>query len=137
MAAPVTTVAEQPTPVIAQAAPVDYTYERIEVDANVGQERRNSTTVPPGAAFQLTDVVVQNPHGDLGMASLLILHGYYDHVGLYRHVVEWGLRMGFAVLACDLPGHGLSSGARASINEFVEYQAVLQRLDHQQQRTPS
>lgn len=80
--APVSTVPEQPTPVIAQAAPVDYTYERIEVDANVGQERRNSITVPPGAAFQLTDVVVQNPHGDLGMASLLI-----DDEVLY----EWDL----------------------------------------------
>ncbi|MBA1263561.1 alpha/beta hydrolase [Stutzerimonas stutzeri] len=62
------------------------------------------------------------------VASLLILHGYYDHMGLYRHVVEWGLQMGFAVLACDLPGHGLSSGPRASINEFDEYQAVLQGL---------
>jgi alpha-beta hydrolase superfamily lysophospholipase len=62
------------------------------------------------------------------VATLLILHGYYDHMGLYRHVVDWGLQMGFAVLACDLPGHGLSSGPRASINEFAEYQAVLQGL---------
>lgn len=65
------------------------------------------------------------------LASLLILHGYYDHMGLYRHVVDWGLRMGFAVLACDLPGHGLSSGPRASINEFDEYQAVLKGLLHE------
>jgi alpha-beta hydrolase superfamily lysophospholipase len=62
------------------------------------------------------------------VATLLILHGYYDHMGLYRHVVDWGLQLGFAVLACDLPGHGLSSGPRASINEFDEYQAVLQGL---------
>jgi alpha-beta hydrolase superfamily lysophospholipase len=60
--------------------------------------------------------------------SLLLLHGYYDHSGLYRHVVEWSLQQGFAVLACDLPGHGLSSGARASIGDFAEYQAVLQAL---------
>ena len=62
------------------------------------------------------------------VATLLILHGYYDHMGLYQHVVDWGLSMGFAVLACDLPGHGLSSGPRASINEFDEYQAVLAGL---------
>lgn len=62
------------------------------------------------------------------VATLVILHGYYDHMGLYRHVVEWGLAAGFAVLACDLPGHGLSSGPRASINEFAEYQAVLRAL---------
>ncbi|MCO1852040.1 alpha/beta hydrolase, partial [Pseudomonas aeruginosa] len=42
--------------------------------------------------------------------SLLLMHGYYDHMGLYRHVVDWALGMGFSVLACDLPGHGLSEG---------------------------
>ncbi len=62
------------------------------------------------------------------LATLLVLHGYYDHMGLYRHVVDWGLQMGFAVLACDLPGHGLSSGPRASIGEFDEYQAMLEGL---------
>ena len=40
-------------------------------------------------------------------------------MGLYRHVVDWGPEMGFAVLACDLPGHGLSSGrAPASTNSM-------------------
>jgi alpha-beta hydrolase superfamily lysophospholipase len=62
------------------------------------------------------------------VATLVLMHGYYDHMGLYRHVVDWALGMGFAVLTCDLPGHGLSSGAPASINEFAEYQAVLQAL---------
>lgn len=58
-------------------------------------------------------------------ATLVLLHGYYDHSGLYRHVIEWALGQGFVVLAVDLPGHGLSSGARASIADFAEYQAVL------------
>ncbi|RJG12540.1 alpha/beta hydrolase [Pseudomonas cavernicola] len=62
------------------------------------------------------------------VATLLLQHGYYDHMGLYRHVVDWALGMGFAVLACDLPGHGLSSGTRASIGDFAEYQTVLQGL---------
>ncbi len=61
-------------------------------------------------------------------ATLVLLHGYYDHVGLYRHVIEWALGMGFAVLSFDLPGHGLSSGARASIGDFAEYQVVLQAV---------
>ena len=61
-------------------------------------------------------------------ATLVLLHGYYDHSGLYRHVIEWALGMGFAVLTCDLPGHGLSSGPRASIGDFAEYQVVLQAL---------
>ena len=61
-------------------------------------------------------------------ATLILQHGYYDHMGLYWHIVEWALSMNFAVLACDLPGHGLSSGARADIGEFSEYQVVLQGL---------
>jgi len=61
-------------------------------------------------------------------ATLVLLHGYYDHSGLYRHVIEWALGMGFAVLSFDLPGHGLSSGARASIGDFAEYQTVLQAV---------
>ena len=62
------------------------------------------------------------------VATLLVLHGYYDHMGLYGHVYDWALQQGFAVLSCDLPGHGLSSGARASINSFQEYQQVLQAM---------
>lgn len=62
------------------------------------------------------------------VATLLILHGYYDHMGLYGHLVAWALSMEWAVLSCDLPGHGLSSGKRASINDFGEYQAVLHGL---------
>lgn len=60
--------------------------------------------------------------------TLFVMHGYYDHMGLYRHIIEWALQLGFAVISCDLPGHGLSSGERASINEFAEYQEVLKAL---------
>ena len=62
------------------------------------------------------------------VATLFLIHGFYDHMGLYRHVVEWGLNHGFVVIACDLPGHGLSSGERASIDDFAQYQATLQGL---------
>ena len=61
-------------------------------------------------------------------ATLFLFHGFYDHTGLYRHVIEWALDQGFAVIACDLPGHGLSSGERASIRDFAEYQDTLQGL---------
>ncbi len=62
------------------------------------------------------------------VATLVLQHGYYDHMGLYSNVIAWALGMGFAVLACDLPGHGLSSGTRASIGEFSEYQAVFRAV---------
>ncbi|MCL7461304.1 alpha/beta hydrolase [Pseudomonas sp. NW5] len=61
-------------------------------------------------------------------ATLLVLHGYYDHMGLYRHVIDWALAQDLAVLACDLPGHGLSEGAPASIEDFAEYQQALKAL---------
>ncbi|AQZ94564.1 alpha/beta hydrolase [Halopseudomonas phragmitis] len=60
--------------------------------------------------------------------SLLILHGYYDHMGLYKHLIRWALRHDLAVLALDLPGHGLSSGERASIDCFLSYQRALDAL---------
>lgn len=62
------------------------------------------------------------------VATLFLMHGFYDHMGLFRHLIEWALSKGFAVISCDLPGHGLSSGSRASIDDFAEYQVVLQRL---------
>ena len=62
------------------------------------------------------------------VATLFLVHGFYDHMGLYRHVIEWGLNHGFVVIACDLPGHGLSSGERASIDDFSQYQEALQGL---------
>ncbi|AMB86602.1 alpha/beta hydrolase [Pseudomonas agarici] len=62
------------------------------------------------------------------VATLFLFHGFYDHMGLYRNVIDWALDRGFAVLACDLPGHGLSSGERASIDDFAEYQRALQGL---------
>lgn len=68
------------------------------------------------------------------VATLFLLHGYYDHMGLYRHVIAWALQQGFAVIGCDLPGHGLSSGERASIGDFAIYQQVLDALFEQARR---
>jgi len=59
--------------------------------------------------------------------TVFVIHGYYDHVGLFRHIIQFLLEQGFAVVAYDQPGHGLSSGEQASINHFSEYAEVLQR----------
>ena len=53
--------------------------------------------------------------------TAFILHGYFDHSGLYRHLIRHLLLQGIAVVIFDLPGHGLSSGETASINSFQEY----------------
>ena len=54
-------------------------------------------------------------------ANLLLVHGYFDHSGIYDKLVEYGLSRGCNVLIFDLPGHGLSTGERASIDDFADY----------------
>jgi alpha-beta hydrolase superfamily lysophospholipase len=63
------------------------------------------------------------PAGPRG--TVFILHGYLDHSGLYRHLIRDCLERQFAVFIFDLPGHGLSTGARADIPDFSHYQHVL------------
>ena len=48
--------------------PVSY---RIAVDVGITQERSESMAVPPDSQFLMTDLVLQNPNGDLGTAQLL------------------------------------------------------------------
>lgn len=59
--------------------------------------------------------------------TVFLQHGYYDHVGLYGHLIEHLLEQGFNVFSYDLPGHGLSSGERAGIQSFQQYDTVFSR----------
>lgn len=59
------------------------------------------------------------------LASVVLLHGYYDHMGIYQHIIRFLLSKNYAVLGFDLPGHGLSSGARAAIPSFDCYSQGL------------
>ena len=54
-------------------------------------------------------------------ANLLLVHGYFDHAGIYDKLIEYGLSRGCNVLILDLPGHGLSTGERATIDDFADY----------------
>jgi lysophospholipase len=71
------------------------------------------------------------------IGTLLLVHGYTDHTGLYGKLVEYGLSRGFSVLIFDLPGHGLSSGEPAAIGEFAAYgravASVVARVNHEQE----
>lgn len=61
-------------------------------------------------------------------ATLFVVHGYYDHVGLYGHIIRHALKAGLAVVAFDLPGHGLSTGEPAVIDSFDSYTESLERV---------
>ena len=60
---------DEPTPAGEPAGePAAY---RIAVDVGIANSRSESVSIPPDSRFHLTDVVPQNPNGDLGTAQLL------------------------------------------------------------------
>lgn len=54
----------------------------------------------------------------------MFLHGYFDHVGLFSIVIRALLKRNIAVVCYDQIGHGLSTGARAVIDDFDHYVAA-------------
>ena len=60
--------------------------------------------------------------------TVFVLHGYYDHAALYGRLLRHLLASGFGVVLFDLPGHGLSSGARAAIDAFSQYTDALETV---------
>ncbi|MEB3766721.1 alpha/beta hydrolase [Acinetobacter sp. MD2] len=62
--------------------------------------------------------------------TVFLLHGYLEHSGLYQPIIAELLAQRFSVLVFDLPGHGLSSGSPANIQNFNHYQDVLHSVYH-------
>jgi len=60
--------------------------------------------------------------------TVVIVHGYLDHMGSYSPLAKRLLREGYRVVLYDLPGHGLSSGPRADIESMVDYSRVFQAV---------
>ena len=60
--------------------------------------------------------------------TAVVVHGYYDHVGLYGHLIRYLLGTGRRVLAYDQQGHGLSSGAAATVESFDHYVDALETV---------
>jgi len=74
------------------------------------------------------DVVVHSYVPKSPKGTVFVVHGYYDHVGIYNHLIKSLIRHRYAVVAFDLPGHGLSSGSRAAISSFRQYGPVFKRV---------
>ena len=60
--------------------------------------------------------------------TVVVVHGYFDHSGLYKHLISYLLEIGWDVLVFDLPGHGLSEGKPLAIDAFSTYAAQLTEL---------
>jgi acylglycerol lipase len=54
-------------------------------------------------------------------AAILIVHGYGEHLGRYRHVAAHFVGAGYAVYAIDHRGHGQSEGLRAYVERFDQF----------------
>jgi alpha-beta hydrolase superfamily lysophospholipase len=71
------------------------------------------------------DVAVHVFGPEQARATVLICHGYYDHSGVWRRVIPVLTVAHYRVVIYDQPGHGLSDGDRASIDDFQTYVEVL------------
>lgn len=53
-----------------------------------------------------------------GKATVVLVHGYAEHLGRYEHVIEALCRSGYSVVGMDDRGHGHSGGRRAAVRDF-------------------
>lgn len=58
--------------------------------------------------------------------AVFLVHGLFDHAGLFQPLVRHLLAQGYAVIMVDLPGHGISDGEPTAINGFSEYATVVE-----------
>lgn len=61
-------------------------------------------------------------------AQLVLVHGYAEHRGRYRALIERLTSIGISVHTFDLRGHGESEGARGHVDRFADYLDDLQRV---------
>jgi len=54
-------------------------------------------------------------------AALAVVHGYGEHGGRYRYLVDAMVPLGYAVHVFDLRGHGRSPGVRGHVDRFADY----------------
>ncbi len=66
-------------------------------------------------------------------AVIVLVHGYGEHSGRYRHVAEYLVEAGYAVYTIDHRGHGRSEGLRAHFNALAEPVADLEQFFQQVQ----
>jgi alpha-beta hydrolase superfamily lysophospholipase len=53
--------------------------------------------------------------------TLLFVHGYLSHAVNFSYTFAYFTAKGYTVATLDLPGHGMSTGARGDIASFAEY----------------
>lgn len=72
----------------------------------------------PSGNYTLAAHIYQPAHYK---AAVIGLHGYLNHSGQFKHLIQYLLAEGYAVAVFDFPGHGLSGGQSARIDDMAEY----------------
>lgn len=61
--------------------------------------------------------------------TVFLVHGYYNHTGIWGPHIRRFLSEGWAVASLDLPGHGLSDGRPFDVDSIGEYSDALMALE--------
>jgi lysophospholipase len=85
--------------------------------------RRDET---PLSSADGTSLYFESTRADTGpRATVAIVHGFGDHIGRYRHVIDGLAAAGFDVFGFDYRGHGKAQGKRGDVEQWVDYLADL------------
>ena len=60
-----------------------------------------------------------SPPGEIKDVIVLI-HGMGEHLGRYKHVIDFFMSIGYAVVGMDYRGHGTSQGKRGHIPSYKQ-----------------
>ncbi|UOQ92801.1 alpha/beta hydrolase [Halobacillus shinanisalinarum] len=74
------------------------------------------------------EVIVQIFKAIHSKGTVFLLHGYLEHVGYLKHIIQFLNKHQYSVVSYDLQGHGLSDGKKASVDHFSEYVLTMEKL---------
>jgi alpha-beta hydrolase superfamily lysophospholipase len=75
-----------------------------------------------------TQIMVQMFSSEQSIGTIILLHGYLDHVGILKNIIQHLNDHKYRVISYDLQGHGLSEGEIASVKSFSAYVETLEKL---------
>ncbi len=113
------------------AAPLSYYMAHYQLDALLDQGASLHAGHLHAHGYRLWTQIWAPAYDRPAQGTAFVVHGYFDHLGLYTHLLKTLLKANWRVVLWDLPGHGLSSGPRASINDFSDYVGCLRELQQQ------